>query len=51
MLLSSYENETISLPLDGARYEAFLRRKISESKAKDAAVVAPTGDFSKSFNS
>ena len=49
MLLSSFEHETISLPLDGARYEAFLRRKISESKAKPAGVVVPTGDFAKSF--
>ena len=52
MLLSSFENETISLPLDSLRYEAFLRRKISESQVKPAgAVVSATTDFSKSFNS
>ena len=52
MLLSSFENETISLPLDSLRYESFLRRKISESQVKPAgAVVSATTDFSKSFNS
>jgi predicted dehydrogenase len=34
MLLSAFEDETITLPLDGARYEAWLRGKIAESEAK-----------------
>jgi len=50
MLLSSFENETISLPLHSARYEKFLLRKISESKAKPAVAVAQVADLSKSFN-
>jgi predicted dehydrogenase len=50
MLLSSDEGETISLPLDGARYEAFLQKKIAGSKAKaPGSVVATAEDFSKSF--
>jgi len=51
MLLSSFENETISLPLDSARYEKALNDRIASSKTK--ASVASTGipsDFSKSFN-
>jgi predicted dehydrogenase len=52
MLLSSFEGETISLPLDGARYEKLLRLKMAESKAKTGVVpAAAVGDFSKSFNS
>ena len=34
MLFSSSANETITLPLDGARYEAWLEERIAESKAK-----------------
>jgi predicted dehydrogenase len=52
MLLSSLENETVSLPLDATRYEKMLMRKIAESKAKPASVVVPNpDDFSKSFKS
>jgi len=52
MLLSSFESETVSLPLDGVRYEKLLQRKMAESKTK-TNVASPTvaGDFSKSFNS
>jgi predicted dehydrogenase len=39
MLLSSFTNETIALPLDGARYEAWLNERIAESKAKSAGVT------------
>lgn len=51
MLLSSFKNETVLLPLDSARYESFLQHKISESQAKPAGTVkAPAADFSQSFN-
>jgi predicted dehydrogenase len=51
MLLSSFENETVLLPLNAARYESFLQRRIAESKAKPAgAATTPATDFSKSFN-
>jgi predicted dehydrogenase len=51
MMLSSLENETVTLPLDSERYEKLLQGRIAASKAKTA--VASTGapaDFSKSFN-
>ena len=51
MLLSSFANETVSLPLDAARYEQWLKQRIAASKSKD--VVATAGapaDLSKSFN-
>ena len=50
MLLSSFEGATIRLPLDGARYEAILQRKIAKSKVKLPVIVTSMGDFSKSFN-
>jgi predicted dehydrogenase len=51
MLLSSFEKETISLPLDGARYEKLLRHRIAESKTKSVVVSAVgAADLSKSFN-
>ncbi|HEY8967020.1 MAG TPA: Gfo/Idh/MocA family oxidoreductase [Candidatus Methylacidiphilales bacterium] len=54
MLLSAFEDETVSLPLDGKRYEALLQRKIAESKEKKqkkAKPGAPAADFAKSFAS
>jgi predicted dehydrogenase len=51
MLLSSFANETISLPLDAARYETVLKERIAASGAK--ATVIPNGapvDLSKTFN-
>ncbi len=52
MILSSMENETVSLPMDSARYETLLQRNIAGSKVKAAVAVVPTSaDFSKSFNS
>jgi predicted dehydrogenase len=39
MLLSSFADETIALPLDGARYEAWLNERIVESKAKSAGAM------------
>jgi predicted dehydrogenase len=51
MLLSSFAKETVSLPLDGARYEEVLRGWIAGSQAKSKVVPAPVAaDFSKSFN-
>jgi len=41
MLLSSFANETITLPLDGARYEAWLEKRIAESKAKILGAIRP----------
>ncbi|CAN5572255.1 Gfo/Idh/MocA family oxidoreductase [soil metagenome] len=34
MILSSFEDKTITLPLDGRKYERFLRQKIAASKAR-----------------
>jgi predicted dehydrogenase len=52
MLLSSFEDETVSIPLDGVRYESLLRQKISESKTKSSHMSVAGGiDLSKSFNS
>ncbi len=52
MLLSAFEERTISLPLDSAVYESFLKKKIAESryvKPVTASVLYPGEDFSKSF--
>ena len=51
MLLSAWTDETISLPLDGKRYERALKQKIAASKAKPKKkkVRATTEDFTKSF--
>lgn len=38
MLLSSFEDRTISLPLSPARYAAFLRKRIAESQTKKRVV-------------
>ena len=51
MLLSSFRDHPITLPLDGGEYAAELKKKIVESTFAKPA-VAPTGlttDFSKSF--
>lgn len=51
MLLSIFENRTIELPLDGAEYEAFLKKKIAESRfIKKEVTVALDDDFAKSFS-
>ncbi len=34
MILSSAENRTVDLPLDGDYYEAWLNTRIAESKLK-----------------
>ncbi|HEY0256686.1 MAG TPA: Gfo/Idh/MocA family oxidoreductase, partial [Candidatus Methylacidiphilales bacterium] len=50
MLLSSFAQETVSLPLDGVRYEKLLRHRIAESKTKTVVSPSPVADLSKSFN-
>ena len=42
MLLSSFASETITLPLDSARYETWLEDRIAESKAKIPGAIRPT---------
>ena len=53
MLLSAWTDETISLPLDAARYEKLLQQKIADSakkRPKKKKVVKASGDdFAKSF--
>jgi predicted dehydrogenase len=34
MLFSSFEDKTVTLPLDGKKYERLLQKKIAESRAK-----------------
>jgi hypothetical protein len=54
LLLSAWTGETISLPLDAARYETALQAKIDASPATHAAKTPPPAgaplDFSKSFH-
>ncbi|MEI8088405.1 MAG: Gfo/Idh/MocA family oxidoreductase [Opitutaceae bacterium] len=52
MLLSAWTDETISLPLNGARYAKLLNQKAAASarrKPKKVVASAPAADFSKSF--
>ena len=50
MLYSTFMNETISMPLDGAAYEKKLKELAAEStKKKVVAPSAPAADFVKSF--
>ncbi|MDD5350074.1 MAG: Gfo/Idh/MocA family oxidoreductase [Chthoniobacteraceae bacterium] len=52
MLMSAFTGETISLPLDGAAFEALLKEKIANSRFKNKVATAPkaAGDFGSSFN-
>lgn len=52
MLMSAFTGETVSLPLDGAAYEALLKEKIANSRFKDKVATAPKpgSDFASSFN-
>jgi predicted dehydrogenase len=51
MILSSFENATVSLPLDSARYENLLKDRIAASKVKEKVInTGAAVDFSKSFN-
>jgi hypothetical protein len=53
MLLSAWTDETITLPLDAARYEKLLQQKIADSakkRPKKKKIVKASGDdFAKSF--
>jgi predicted dehydrogenase len=50
MILSSLLDKTVSLPLDGAQYEAELKKLIANSKTqKKVAGPADAADFAKSF--
>lgn len=51
MLLSGFEDRTVSLPLDAGAYEAILKKKIKTSTFVKTVVetTAPAADFAKSF--
>jgi predicted dehydrogenase len=50
MILSAWADETVSLPLDGARYEAALAAKIAASEVVKTKQPGQKGnDFAKSF--
>ena len=50
MLLSTWLDQTIELPLDASRFERLLRRRIRESRFKKKVAAPVTGeDFAKSF--
>jgi predicted dehydrogenase len=51
MLYSSATGQTVDLPLDGAAYEAHLKRLIANSRfeKKTVSTAATSGDFAKSF--
>jgi predicted dehydrogenase len=51
MLLSTWLERTVELPLDGARFARRLRQHVRESKIKQRVVTPVTAeDFAKSFN-
>jgi predicted dehydrogenase len=50
MLLSTWLDQTIELPIDAARYECLLQQRIRESKFKKGpAISVVAADFTKSF--
>ncbi len=52
MLLSAWTDKTVSLPLDGKRYERALKQKIADSKSRPKPkkkIGAVVEDFTKSF--
>jgi hypothetical protein len=50
MLLSTWLDQTIELPLDASRFERLLRQHIRKSRFKKKVAVPVTGeDFAKSF--
>ena len=49
MLMSSFLDQTVKLPLKGAAYEKLLKQKIASSKFKKVVRVVENVDFSKSF--
>ncbi|MDD2710605.1 MAG: Gfo/Idh/MocA family oxidoreductase [Verrucomicrobiae bacterium] len=50
ILLSTFENKTIDLPMNSAQYERHLKRLIAASKFKKKEVKPAVNDLSKSFN-
>jgi len=52
MLMSSFLDKTVELPLDAAAYEGLLKEKIANSKFKKKALAPSAGnaDLSESFN-
>lgn len=50
ILLSSFRNEPVNMPLDGAEYEAVLKKKIADSTfVKKTSAGNNPSDFDKSF--
>lgn len=49
MLMSSFLDKTIELPVNGAAYEKLLKKKIASSKFKKVVREAAVEDFSRSF--
>lgn len=50
MLYSAFKNETVQLPIDGATYEAVLKKKIESSTyVKPETVQSGASDFNQSF--
>lgn len=50
MLMSSFLDKSIDLPLKGAAYEKLLKQKIATSKFKKVVKAVKSEDFSKSFS-
>ncbi len=49
MIYSSFIQDTVTLPLDSKKYQAFLKKKISKSTLKKKMIKKASDDFSKSF--
>ncbi len=49
MLMSSFLDKTVDVPLKGAAYEKLLKQKIAGSKFKKVVKTVKNDDFSKSF--
>ncbi len=49
MIYSTWINDAVSLPLDGAAYEAMLNEKITQSKPREVVQTAAKVDMSKSY--
>lgn len=49
MLYSSFSDKTVELPLNGAAYERFLKKKIAGSTFRKTVKKTTDGDFTQSF--
>ena len=47
--LSSWTNETVSLPIDEEKFYSLLMEKVASSKAKEDVVSKVTEDMSSTF--